>query len=137
MPELLTVATLPLRQRILAQFISDEYAYHIDTEQKRGIQQLEMDVDNSYVQNMLLAAENVDAFKKATEFEIARVVEALKTVFPLDGKRTELSLVIHFFKTGSTPSISIAAFSFANGLTVIASVMFSALILVPMQTAAM
>lgn len=99
MPELITVATLPLRQRILAQFISDEYAYHIDTEQKNEMQQLEMDVDNSYVQNMLLAAENVDAFKKATEFEIARVVEALKTVFPLDGKRTELSLVIHFFKT--------------------------------------
>ncbi|HDT1604738.1 TPA: PD-(D/E)XK nuclease-like domain-containing protein [Enterobacter sichuanensis] len=99
MPELITVATLPLRQRILAQFISDEYAYHIDTEQKNEIQQLEMDVDNSYVQNMLLAAENVNAFKKATEFEIARVVEALKTVFPLDGKRTELSLVIHFFKT--------------------------------------
>lgn len=99
MPELITVATLPLRQRILAQFISDEYAYHIDTEQKNEIQQLEMDVDNSFVQNMLLAAENVDAFKKATEFEIARVVEALKTVFPLDGKRTELSLVIHFFKT--------------------------------------
>lgn len=98
MPELITVATLPLRQRILAQFISDEYAYHINTEQKNEIQQLEMDVDNSYVQNMLLAAENVDAFKKATEFEIARVVEALKTVFPLDGKRTELSLVIHFFK---------------------------------------
>lgn len=99
MPELITVATLPLRQRILAQFMSDEYAYHIDTEQKNEIQQLEMDVDNSYVQNMLLAAENVDAFKKATEFEIARVVEALKTVFPLDGKRIELSLVIHFFKT--------------------------------------
>lgn len=99
MPELITVATLPLRQRILAQFISDEYAYHIDTEQKNEIQQLEMDVDNSYVQNMLLAAENVDAFKKATEFEIARVVEALKTIFPLDGKRTELSVVIHFFKT--------------------------------------
>ncbi|EPU4030149.1 RecE family exodeoxyribonuclease [Enterobacter asburiae] len=99
MPELITVATLPLRQRILAQFISDEYAYHIDTEQKNEIQQLEMDVDNSFVQNMLLAAENVDAFKKATEFEIAKVVEALKTVFPLDGKRTELSLVIHFFKT--------------------------------------
>ncbi|MBE4964403.1 RecE family exodeoxyribonuclease [Enterobacter cloacae complex sp. P24RS] len=99
MPELITVATLPLRHRILAQFISDEYAYHIDTEQKNEIQQLEMDVDNSYVQNMLLAAENVDAFKKATEFEIARVVEALKTVFPLDGKRTDLSLVIHFFKT--------------------------------------
>ncbi|MGE9806189.1 RecE family exodeoxyribonuclease, partial [Escherichia coli] len=34
-PELITVATLPLRQRLLAQFISEEYAYHIDTEQKK------------------------------------------------------------------------------------------------------
>ena len=53
-PELITVATLPLRQRLLAQFISDEYAYHIDTEQKKTIQELELDVDNSYVQNLLL-----------------------------------------------------------------------------------
>ncbi|MGP8847173.1 RecE family exodeoxyribonuclease, partial [Enterobacter hormaechei] len=43
-PELITVATLPLRQRLLAQFISDEYAYHIDTEQKKTIQELELDV---------------------------------------------------------------------------------------------
>ncbi|MDT7290768.1 RecE family exodeoxyribonuclease [Citrobacter freundii] len=28
-PELITVATLPLRQRLLAQFISEEYAYHM------------------------------------------------------------------------------------------------------------
>ena len=70
-PVLTTVATLPLRQRILAQFITDEYAYHIDADQKKMIQQLEMDVDNSYVQNMLLAAENVEPFKAATEFEVA------------------------------------------------------------------
>ena len=56
-PELITVATLPLRQRLLAQFISEEYAYHIDTEQKKTIQELELDVDKSYVQNLLLAAE--------------------------------------------------------------------------------
>ncbi|HFV0559268.1 TPA: RecE family exodeoxyribonuclease [Escherichia coli] len=98
-PELITIATLPLRQRILAQFISDEYAYHIDAEQKKVIQQLEMDVDNSYVQNMLLAAENVEPFKKAAEIDISRVVSALKTVFPVEGKRTELSVVIQFFKT--------------------------------------
>ncbi|HCO6890866.1 TPA: PD-(D/E)XK nuclease-like domain-containing protein [Escherichia coli] len=98
-PELITVATLPLRQRILAQFISGEYAYHIDAEQKKAIQQLEMDVDNSYVQNMLLAAENVEPFKKAAEMDISRVVTALKTVFPVEGKRTELSVVIQFFKT--------------------------------------
>lgn len=97
-PELITVATLPLRQRLLAQFISDEYAYHIDTEQKKTIQELELDVDNSYVQNLLLAAENVEPFKKAPEIDIWKIVSALKTVFPIDGKRVDLSTVIQFFK---------------------------------------
>ncbi|EMM6481682.1 TPA: 3'-5' exoribonuclease [Citrobacter freundii] len=99
MPELITVATLPLRQRLLAQFISDEYAYHIDTEQKKTIQELELDVDNRYVQNLLLAAENVEPFRKAPEIDIWKIVSALKTIFPVDGKRVALSTVIHFFKT--------------------------------------
>ncbi|MBS6489682.1 3'-5' exoribonuclease domain-containing protein [Citrobacter freundii] len=98
-PELITVATLPLRQRLLAQFISDEYAYHIDTAQKKTIQELELDVDNSYVQNLLLAAENVEPFRKAPEIDIWKIVSALKTIFPVDGKRVDLSTVIHFFKT--------------------------------------
>ena len=97
-PELITVATLPLRQRLLAQFISEEYAYHIDTEQKKTIQELELDVDNSYVQNLLLAAENVEPFMKAPEIDIWKIVSALKTVFPVDGKRVELVTVIQFFK---------------------------------------
>lgn len=97
-PELITVATLPLRQRLLAQFISDEYAYHIDTEQKKTIQELELDVDNSYVQNLLLAAENVEPFRKAPEIDIWKIVSALKTVFQVDGKRVDLSTVIQFFK---------------------------------------
>ncbi|MDM3346215.1 exonuclease [Citrobacter sp. Cf116] len=98
-PELITVATLPLRQRLLAHFISEEYAYHIDTEQKKTIQELELDVDNSYVQNLLLAAENVEPFRKAPEIDIWKIVSALKTIFPVDGKRVDLSTVIHFFKT--------------------------------------
>ncbi|GJK70631.1 3'-5' exoribonuclease domain-containing protein [Citrobacter freundii] len=98
-PELITVATLPLRQRLLAQFISEEYAYHIDTEQKKTIQELELDVDNSYVQNLLLAAENVEPFRKAPEIDIWKIVSALKTIFPVDGKRVDLSTVIQFFKT--------------------------------------
>ncbi|ROW38609.1 exodeoxyribonuclease VIII [Citrobacter europaeus] len=97
-PELITVATLPLRQRLLAQFISEEYAYHIDTEQKKTIQELELDVDKSYVQNLLLAAENVEPFRKAPEIDIWKIVSALKTVFPVDGKRVELVTVIQFFK---------------------------------------
>ncbi|MEP8837724.1 RecE family exodeoxyribonuclease (plasmid) [Enterobacter roggenkampii] len=99
LPALTTVATLPFRQRLLAQYIADkQYFYHVDEEQKKAILELELDVDNSYVQNMILAAENVDGFKKAHEPDIWKVVNALKTIFPVDGKRTELSVVIQFFK---------------------------------------
>ena len=99
LPVLTTVATLPFRQRLLAQYIADkQYFYHVDEEQKKAILELELDVDNSYVQNMILAAENVDGFKKAHEPDIWKVVNALKTIFPVDGKRTELSVVIQFFK---------------------------------------
>lgn len=99
LPILTTVATLPFRQRLLAQYIADkQYFYHVDEEQKKAILELELDVDNSYVQNLILAAENVDGFKKAHEPDIWKVVNALKTIFPVDGKRTELSVVIQFFK---------------------------------------
>ncbi|WP_285130762.1 RecE family exodeoxyribonuclease [Leclercia adecarboxylata] len=99
LPVLTTVATLPFRQRLLAQYIADkQYFYHVDEEQKKAILELELDVDNSYVQNMILAAENVEGFKKAHEPDIWKVVNALKTIFPVDGKRTELSVVIQFFK---------------------------------------
>ncbi|MEP8837432.1 RecE family exodeoxyribonuclease [Enterobacter roggenkampii] len=99
LPVLTTVATLPFRQRLLAQYIADkQYFYHVDEEQKKAILELELDVDNSYVQNMILAAENVEGFKKAHEPDIWKVVTALKTIFPVDGKRTELSVVIQFFK---------------------------------------
>ncbi len=99
LPVLTTIATLPFRQRVLAQFIADkQYFYHVDEEQKRAILELELDVDNSYAQNLILAAENVEAFKKAYEPDIWKVVNALKTIFPVEGKRTELSVVIQFFK---------------------------------------
>ncbi|TPO31796.1 exodeoxyribonuclease, partial [Salmonella enterica subsp. enterica serovar Typhimurium] len=60
---------------------------------------LEMDTDNSYVQNLLLAAENVEAFKKAIEHDIHKIVNAVKKVFPVDGKTPELATVIQFLKT--------------------------------------
>jgi len=99
LPVLTTVATLPFRQRLLAQYIADkQYFYHVDEEQRKVILELELDVDNSYVQNMILAAENVDGFKKAHEPDIWKAINALKSIFPVDGKRTELSVVIQFFK---------------------------------------
>ncbi|ECM5622009.1 exodeoxyribonuclease [Salmonella enterica subsp. enterica] len=99
-PGLTVVATMPLRHRVLAQYIGEgEYLYHVDTDQKKEILRLEMDTDNSYVQNLLLAAENVEAFKKAIEHDVHKVVNAIKKVFPVDGKTPELATVIQFLKT--------------------------------------
>ena len=103
-PNLIVVATLPFRQRVLAQFIGDgEYLYHVDAGQKNEIVRLEMDTDDAYAQNLLLAAENVEAFKKAIEHDIHKVVNAVKKAFPVDGKNPELATVIQFltvwFKT--------------------------------------
>ncbi|ECR3588327.1 exodeoxyribonuclease [Salmonella enterica] len=99
-PELTVVATMPLRHHVLAQYIGEgEYLYHVDASQKKEILRLEMDTDNSYVQNLLLAAENVEAFKKAIEHDIHKIVNAVKKVFPVDGKTPELATVIQFLKT--------------------------------------
>ncbi|MDJ7509789.1 PD-(D/E)XK nuclease-like domain-containing protein [Salmonella enterica] len=99
-PELTVVETMPLRHRVLAQYIGEgEYLYHVDASQKKEILRLEMDTDNSYVQNLLLAAENVEAFKKAIEHDIHKIVNAVKKVFPVDGKTPELATVIQFLKT--------------------------------------
>ncbi|EEJ8659383.1 exodeoxyribonuclease, partial [Salmonella enterica subsp. enterica] len=99
-PELTVVATMPFRHRVLAQHIGEgEYLYHVDASQKKEILRLEMDTDNSYVQNLLLAAENVEAFKKAIEHDVHKAVNAIKKVFPVDGKTPELATVIQFLKT--------------------------------------
>ncbi|HEM8586541.1 TPA: PD-(D/E)XK nuclease-like domain-containing protein [Citrobacter koseri] len=106
-PQLTVVATMPFRHRVLAQHIGDgEYLYHVDGEQKKAILALEMDTDNSYVQNLLLASENVEPFKKAIEHDIHKAVNAVKNVFPADGKIPELASVIQFLKTWfDTPHI--------------------------------
>ncbi|EBU3227228.1 exodeoxyribonuclease [Salmonella enterica] len=99
-PQLTVVATLPFRHRVLAQYIGDgEYLYHVDTEQKKEIACLEMDTQNTTVQNLILAAENVEPFKKAIEHDIHKAVNAYKQVFPVDGKTPELATVIQFLKT--------------------------------------
>ncbi|EAT6896681.1 exodeoxyribonuclease VIII [Salmonella enterica] len=98
-PQLTVVATLPFRHRVLAQYIGDgEYLYHVDTDQKKEIACLEMDTQNTTVQNLILAAENVEPFKKAIEHDIHEAVNAYKQVSPVDGKVPELCTTIKFFK---------------------------------------
>ena len=97
--ELHAVPTLSFRHRLLAQFITEkEYAYHIDNEQLNTVRQLEMDTDNSYVQNLLLAAENVEGMKNLRDFEFWRLNDAIKRVFPSDKATPDLSLMLQFMK---------------------------------------
>ncbi|POT99539.1 exodeoxyribonuclease [Escherichia sp. ESNIH1] len=103
MTELHAVPTLPFRHRLLAQFITEkEYAYHIDNEQLNTVRQLEMDTDNSYVQNLLLAAENVEGMKRLRDFEFWRLTDAVKRVFPVDKATPDLSLMLQFMKAWKT-----------------------------------
>lgn len=98
-PELIMVASLPFRQRLLAQFITDkEYAYHIHTDQKKAILRLEMDIDNSYVQNLLLAAENEAPLKDVKEYDLWKLTDAIKQVFPVDAKTPELGVMCQFIR---------------------------------------
>lgn len=101
--ELHAVPTLSFRHRLLAQFITEkEYAYHIDNEQLNTVRQLEMDTDNSYVQNLLLAAENVEGMKNLRDFEFWRLTDAVKRVFPSDKATPDLSLMLQFMKAWKT-----------------------------------
>lgn len=101
-PALITVDTLPFRQRLLAQLISEEeYAYHITLEQKKEVITLELDVDNSYVQNLLLAAENTPALKDVKEYDLWKMTEAVREVFPQDRKTPELGVMLQFLKAWS------------------------------------
>ncbi|MBS6741365.1 MAG: PD-(D/E)XK nuclease-like domain-containing protein [Enterobacteriaceae bacterium] len=99
------VAQMPMRSLLLSQFISEELTHHVTAEQRKQISALAMDTDNSYVQNMLLAAENADGFKSLSTHDVWKYTRAVKTVFAQD-KRHELGAVVTFTKAWvSTPHI--------------------------------
>ena len=99
------VAQMPMRSLLLSQFISEKFTHHVTAEQRKQIAALAMDTDNSYVQNMLLAAENADGFKSLPTHDVWKYTQAVKTVFAQD-KRHELGAVVTFTKAWvSTPHI--------------------------------
>ena len=61
---LFSVATMPFRTQLLAQYTAeDRHVYHISLPHRARLSAMEMDVDNHYVQNMILAAENIPDIK--------------------------------------------------------------------------
>lgn len=92
------LATMPFRTQLLAQYVSeDRHVYHIDTSHRNLLSALEMDVDNSAVQDLILSAENVPDIKSYDMPGIWKFTSAMKKVFPV-GKRHELGKQLQFAK---------------------------------------
>ncbi|MBL5882593.1 RecE family exodeoxyribonuclease [Lelliottia aquatilis] len=92
------LATMPFRLQLLAQFCAeDRHVYHISIPHRKELSALELDMDNSYVQNMLLAAENSPEIKSFDMPTLWKLAAAIKMVFPQD-KRHELNQIIEFTK---------------------------------------
>jgi exodeoxyribonuclease VIII len=89
------VVRMPFRKQLLAQFASDDLRHHLTREEYENISALEMDTDNSYVQNLLLAAENCEEIKGYDTKDLWRYTGAIRKVFSQD-KRHELALVLRF-----------------------------------------
>ncbi|MEV4591791.1 RecE family exodeoxyribonuclease [Enterobacter ludwigii] len=89
------VVRMPFRKQLLAQFTADELRHHLTREEYEAISVLEMDTDNSYVQNLLLAAENCEEVKDYDTKDLWRYTDAIRKVFSQE-KRHELALVLRF-----------------------------------------
>lgn len=89
------VVRMPFRKQLLAQFTGEELRHHLTREEYEGISALEMDTDNSYVQNLVLAAENCEEVKGYDTKDLWRYTDAIRKVFSQE-KRHELALILRF-----------------------------------------
>lgn len=92
------LAEMPFRIQLLAQYMAEEgHVYHISIPHRGRLSALEMDTDNSAVQDLILAAESIPEIKKYDMQALWKFTSANKKVFP-EGKRHELGKRIQFAK---------------------------------------
>lgn len=91
------IVQMSFRKQLLAHFTSDALRYHLTQAEHKEVVGLEMDTDNGYVQNLILAAESVDKIKKLDMPFLWKYTKAVRDVFDTE-KRHELSLVLQFTK---------------------------------------
>lgn len=91
------IVQMSFRKQLLAQFTSDALRYHLTQAEHKEVVGLEMDTDNGYVQNLILAAESVDKIKKLDMPFLWKYTKAVRDVFDTE-KRHDLSLVLQFTK---------------------------------------
>ncbi len=99
------VCKLPFRQQLLVQLTVDELRHHVTRGEHAELHALECDTDNSYVQDLLLAAESCPEVKTFDTKDLWRYTNAIRKVFSMD-KRHELALLLQFTKAWvATPYI--------------------------------
>lgn len=91
------VCKMSFRKQLLAQLTVDELRHHITRSENAELHALEMDTDNGYVQDLLLAAENFPEVKAFDTKDLWRYTNAIRKVFSMD-KRHELGLLLQFTK---------------------------------------
>ena len=90
------VARMSERHRILSQLILDDaFSHHVTPVQLAEVSRLELDMSNSYIQDMLLACHNVPAIQKLDTPNLWKFTDAFKRIFPQD-KRHTLHLMMNF-----------------------------------------
>ncbi|HDX8939338.1 TPA: PD-(D/E)XK nuclease-like domain-containing protein [Klebsiella michiganensis] len=95
---LYNLAEMPFRIQLLAQHMAEEgHVYHISIPHRGRLSAMEMDTDNSAVQDLILAAESIPEIKKYDMPALWKFTSANKKVFP-EGKRHELGKRIQFAK---------------------------------------
>ncbi len=95
------VCKMPFRKQLLSQLTASELRHHISRKEHADIHVMEMDTDNGYVQNLLLAAENSTEVKAYDTKDLWRYTKAIREVFSMD-KRHELALLLQFTKAWLT-----------------------------------
>ncbi|EPY1561289.1 RecE family exodeoxyribonuclease [Klebsiella michiganensis] len=92
------LAEMPFRIQLLAQYMAEEgHVYHISIPHRGRLSAMELDTDNSAVQDLILAAESIPEIKKYDMPALWKFTSANKKVFP-EGKRHELGKRIQFAK---------------------------------------
>ncbi|EDT7529697.1 DNA breaking-rejoining protein [Salmonella enterica subsp. enterica] len=90
------VVRLSERHRVLSQFIlEDAFSHHITPEQLTEVSYLDLDTDDNYIQDMLLAYQKAPDLQKLDTPNLWKYTDSFKKVFSCD-KRHPLSRMINF-----------------------------------------
>ena len=92
------LVTMPFRIQLLAQLCAETgHVYHISIPRRKELSALEMDMDNTYVQNLLLAVENAPEVKAYDMPALWKLTDAVQKALP-QTQRHELNHFIQFVK---------------------------------------